>query len=73
MYKRTEVLGKVPHYTGKDELAAVYDYSSADAEKLEEGGMKRLQELQNYKKCEMTIRRCRSSDRRYFVGVRYSN
>ena len=31
------------------------DYSSADAEKLEEGGMKRLQELQNYKKCEMTI------------------
>lgn len=48
-------IGKVPHYTGKDELAAVYNYSSADAEKLEEGGIKRLQELQNYKKCEMTI------------------
>lgn len=48
-------VGKTQHYFGADELAAVYNYSSADAEKLEEGGIKRIQELQNYKKCEMTI------------------
>lgn len=38
-----------------DEISAVYDYSSAEADKLEEDGIKRLKELQNYKKCEMTI------------------
>ena len=48
-------IGKEQYYYGKDELEAVYDYSSADKEKLEEGGIKKLQELQNYKKCEITV------------------
>lgn len=48
-------IGKTQYYTGLDEISAVYDYSSAEAEKLEEDGIKRLKELQNYKKCEMTI------------------
>lgn len=48
-------IGKTQYYTGLDEISAVYDYSSAEADKLEEDGIKRLKELQNYKKCEMTI------------------
>lgn len=48
-------IGKTQYYYGLDEIAAVYDYSSADAVKLEENGAKRLKELQNYKKCEMTV------------------
>lgn len=48
-------IGKNQYYYGVDEIAAVYDYSSADREKLEEGGIKRLQELQNHKKCDINI------------------
>lgn len=48
-------IGKTQYYKGSEEKAAVYDYSSADEEKLEEDGKKRLKELQNYKKCEMTV------------------
>ena len=48
-------IGKNQYYYGADEIAAVYDYSSADREKLEEGGIKRLQELQNHKKCDINI------------------
>lgn len=48
-------IGKTQYYTGLAEISAVYDYSSAEADKLEEDGIKRLKELQNYKKCEMTI------------------
>lgn len=48
-------IGKKQYYFGLDEIVAVYNYTSADAGKLEEDGAKRLQELRNYKKCEMTI------------------
>lgn len=48
-------IGKNQYYYGADEIAAVYDYSSADREKLEEGGIKRLQELKNHKKCDINI------------------
>lgn len=48
-------VGKVPCYTGVKERAAVYEYTSADLEQLEEHGAKRLKELQNYKKCEMKV------------------
>lgn len=53
--QRDGSIGKTQYYTGLDEISAVYDYSSAEADKLEEDGIKRLKELQNYKKCEMTI------------------
>lgn len=53
--QRDGSIGKTQYYTGLDEISAVYDYSSAEADKLEENGIKRLKELQNYKKCEMTI------------------
>lgn len=48
-------IGKNQYYYGINEVAAVYDYSSADREKLEESGIKRLQELQNHKKCEISV------------------
>ena len=48
-------IGSTQYYTGLDEIEEVYDYSSADAEKLEEDGRKKLLELKNYKKCEMTV------------------
>ena len=48
-------VGKTQHYKGLEEIASVYDYSSADVEKLEEDGKKKLIELKNYKKCEMTV------------------
>lgn len=53
--QRDGSIGKTQYYTGLDEISAVYDYSSAEADKLEEDGIKRLKELQNYKKSEMTI------------------
>lgn len=53
--QRDGSIGKAQYYTGLDEISAVYDYSSAEADKLEEDGIKRLKELQNYKKSEMTI------------------
>ena len=44
-------IGKEQCYFGWDEREAVYIFTSADAEKLEEDGTKRLKELQNYKSC----------------------
>lgn len=48
-------IGKVQHYSGMEERAAVYEYSSADLEKLEEYGKKRLKELRNYKSIDVTV------------------
>lgn len=48
-------IGKVQHYSGMEERAAVYEYSSADLEKLKEYGTKRLKELQNYKSIDVTV------------------
>lgn len=49
-------IGKAQFYTGLSERTAYYDYGNAeDEEKLEEGGMKRLTELQNYKKFEISV------------------
>lgn len=53
--QKNGAIGKKQYYTGLNEISAVYNYSSAEADKLEEDGTKRLKELQNYKKCEMTI------------------
>lgn len=53
--QKNGTIGKKQYYTGLNEISAVYNYSSAEADKLEEDGTKRLKELQNYKKCEMTI------------------
>lgn len=48
-------IGKTKVFSGKNERVAVYEYTSAEPDKLEEGGIKRLQELQNYKKAEIAI------------------
>ena len=53
--QKNGTIGKKQYYTGLNEISAVYNYSSAEADKLEEDGTKRLKELQNYQKCEMTI------------------
>ena len=43
------------YYTGLEENEAVYEFSSADKEKLEEDGAKRLKELQNYKSIDVNV------------------
>lgn len=48
-------IGKVQYYKGLEERTDVYDYSSADAADLEEGGKKRLKELTDYKEFDMDI------------------
>lgn len=48
-------VGKTPYYTGLEENEAVYEFSSADKEKLEEDGTKRLKELQNYKSIDVNV------------------
>lgn len=49
-------IGETPYYTGLAERVEFYDCSSNQAvEKLEEDGIKRLKELQNYKKFGMYI------------------
>nr|DAR51690.1 MAG TPA: hypothetical protein [Caudoviricetes sp.] len=48
-------IGKVQYYKGFEERTDVYDYSSADAADLEEGGKKRLKELADYKEFDMDI------------------
>ena len=48
-------IGKVQYYKGLEERTDVYDYSSADAADLEEGGKKRLKELADYKEFDMDI------------------
>ncbi len=48
-------IGKTPYYTGLAEYEAVYEFSSADLEKLEEDGTKRLKDLQNYKSIDVDV------------------
>lgn len=49
-------ISKTKYYTGLSERTAVYDYSSAeDLTSLEEYGIKKLQELMDYKKLGMTV------------------
>lgn len=48
-------IGKTQYYTGLQEKEAVYDFSSADIERLEEDGTKRLKELQNYKSIDLSV------------------
>ena len=48
-------IGDEQYYYGLDEVAAVYIFTSADANQLRQDGTKRLKDLQNYKKCQMTI------------------
>ena len=48
-------IGQVQYYKELEERAAVYNFSSADEERLIEDGTKRLQDLQNQKSCEIEI------------------
>lgn len=48
-------IGETQYYFGQDEKTEVYIYTSADATQLKEDGTKRLKDLMNYKKCEMTV------------------
>lgn len=48
-------IGENQYYFGLDEIEAVYNYTSADAEKLRADGEKRFQEIRNYKKCAMSV------------------
>ena len=48
-------IGETQRYFGQDEKAEAYIYTSADATQLKEDGTKRLKDLMNYKKCEMTV------------------
>lgn len=48
-------IGKAQYYSGLGERAAVYEYSSADLEKLEKYGTKKLKDLQNYKSIDVTV------------------
>ena len=48
-------IGETQCYFGQDEKADAYVYTSADITKLKEDGTKRLKDLMNYKKCEMTV------------------
>ena len=48
-------IGKSQYYFGLEERAAVYEYSSADLEKLEEYGTKRMKDLQNYRSIDVTV------------------
>lgn len=50
-------IGDTKYYTGLQERTEVYDYSSAeDINALKEYGIKKLVELQNYKKLEVLVR-----------------
>lgn len=48
-------IGKKQQYYGLEETASLYNYSSADLDRLEEGGIKRLKELQNYKSIKVDV------------------
>lgn len=48
-------IGKTQFYTGLEERAAIYNFTSADTKQLETDGTKRLKELQNYKKCNLAV------------------
>lgn len=53
--QRDGSIGKIQNYFGLDERAAVYEFSSAEPDELEEGGTERLKELKNYKQIELNI------------------
>lgn len=49
-------ISTTPYYTGKEEIAAFYDYrNAADEEALMEAGINKLKELQNYKSFSMSV------------------
>lgn len=48
-------IGETQYCFGQDEKAEAYIYTSADVTQLKEDGTKRLKDLMNYKKCEMTV------------------
>lgn len=48
-------IGKTQFYRGLEEHEAVYEFSSADLEKLEEDGIKRLKSLQNRKSIDVKV------------------
>lgn len=48
-------IGTTQYYTGLAERTAVYDYSTAEADKLQEDGMKKLQELMNYTSVSVSV------------------
>lgn len=48
-------IGKTQYFSGLKERVAVYEFTSADFEKLEEDGTKRLKDLQNYKSIGMKV------------------
>lgn len=48
-------IGEKQYYTGIKEVAAIYEYTTADAAQLRTDGRSKLRELKNYKKCQMTI------------------
>ncbi len=48
-------IGKTQFYRGLEEHEAVYEFSSADLEKLEENGTKRLKNLQNRKSIDVEV------------------
>lgn len=48
-------IGKIQTYFGLQEVAALYNFSSADLDRLEEDGTKRLKSLQNYKSIDVDV------------------
>lgn len=48
-------IGTTQYYTGLAERAAVYDYSTAEADKLQEDGEKKLKELMNYTSVSISV------------------
>lgn len=48
-------IGKTQVYFGLQEVAALYNFSSADLDRLEEDGTKRLKSLQNYKSIDVDV------------------
>lgn len=48
-------IGRTQHYFGLQERAAVYEFTSADAESLLDYGTKQLKALQNYKKINLSV------------------
>ena len=53
--QRDGSIGHTQYYTGIQEVAETYDYSSAEADELEEKGVERLQELMNSTSFSMDV------------------
>lgn len=51
----TNTIRMTPYYTGKEEVAEVYDYAGADEVELVQSGKNRLIELQNHDRFDITI------------------